>query len=419
LVKRKVQSEVDSFFGSHIRISARALQALAAARDIEFGGLPEGEWGATTAHLLYGVLRAYPTIPGLLENCGLNLKRIENTTVVNNGALPLGPAFEVAFRNDADDFTTLNDVGKGVAKRSLLEVEDLLIAPLTSPYILNPAEDKSFNDVVSVLAPGLGIDGNPEDHDEQTVQAVGQYANALRNVDLLDSSHSHQQWLLEHDGQRYRIRPFAPWGVYQFNEAPLKDGSLWVARGNLVQPVTTFSGEAISELEHLINASASERSFQEFFERNPEFLTMLGNYQGIHPQLVLPEDDGGRLVPDFFLEKINSTFCDICDLKLPTKDLKRFQRHRMRFRDAVIEAVAQLEHYRRWFENPKHVETFHKSYGLSAYRPKVVVIIGRRSSYYDEVERIQMEALLPSHFTLRTYDDVIDQARTFRARFLR
>ena len=347
------------------------------------------------------------------ERDRLNLKRIENTAVARSCALPLGPALDVAFRNDADDFTSLNDLGKTVAERRLLEVEDLPIGPPVSPYILDPKEDPSFNDVESVLAPGLGIEGYPEDNNQQTIEAIGQYAETLRKVDLLDSFQAHQQWVLENDGQRYRIRPFASWGGYQPDDS--RDGSLWVARGNLVQPVTTFSGEAINELEHLINAGASESAFQAFFERNPEFLTLLGDYQGIHPQLVLREDDGGRLVPDFFLEKINSTFCDICDLKLPTADLKRFQRHRVRFRDAVLGAVAQLERYRRW----RNVDDFHRTHGLSVYRPKVVVIMGRRSSYYDEVERIQMEALLPPHFVLRTYDDAIDEARSFRSRFLR
>lgn len=162
-------------------------------------------------------------------------------------------------------------------------------------------------------------------------------------------------------------------------EAPLKDGTIFVVRGNVLEPLEYFSPDAIAFLEELVNAGASEKDFQTFFEQHPEFLLAPGGgqYCRLHPQLVLDEESGSSLIPDFFLEKVNSYFCDICDLKRPTEALAKHQRHRPRFRDTVFEAVAQLERYRNWFEDRVPREEFKRRYGLDAYRPKVVLIIGR------------------------------------------
>jgi antiviral defense system Shedu protein SduA len=140
----------------------------------------------------------------------------------------------------------------------------------------------------------------------------------------------------------------------------------------------------------------------------------LGNYAALHPQIVLHEDGGSRLIPDFFLEKMNSDFCDICDLKRPAQDLVRHQRHRTRFRDAVMEGIAQLAIYRDWFESSQNRKDFHSRYGLKGYRPSVVLIVGRRQSYYDEVERIRLESSIPGWLRLVTYDEVVDKARQWR-----
>jgi len=248
------------------------------------------------------------------------------------------------------------------------------------------------------------------DLDEFAAKAIA----AFDRIYTTDSSAGQQQFVLYHDGRRTRLAPFGVFGAYQLDEAPLPDGSLWIARGNLIQPATRFSATAVLYLEDLINCGASEADFQRFFEEHPEFLLAFGDYVRLHPQVILTKDDGGRLIPDFFLEKINSDFCDICDLKLPTTELVRRQKNRPRFRDAVMEAVAQLTYYRDWFEEGGRRKAFNLRYGLQAYRPRVVVVIGRRESFYDEIERISLETQLPSWVSLKTYDDVLDGAKRWR-----
>ena len=202
---------------------------------------------------------------------------------------------------------------------------------------------------------------------------------------------------------------------YQAEEARLPDGSVFVARDNVLQSLTRFTNEAIEELEHLLDSRAKEVAFQHFFERHPEFLLALGDYKTVHPQLILHEDSGEKLIPDFFLERMNGSFCDICDLKRSTSAIVRRQRHRNRLRDGVMEVIAQLEHYRNWFEDTRNQREFHSAYGLRGFRPRVVALIGRRQDYYSEVERIRLEDPLPPWVQLRTYDDVVDKARLWRA----
>jgi hypothetical protein len=170
----------------------------------------------------------------------------------------------------------------------------------------------------------------------------------------------------------------------------------------------------LGELEELINDQAPELKFQAFFEAHPEFLLALGEYGGLHSQLVVHEDQGGRFVPDFFLEKLDSGFADICDLKRANERLVRVQRRRTRFRDCVAEAIAQLDYYRNWFDDRGDSAAFRDRFGFSTYRPRVVVVIGRTQSYEDDIQRAQLESGLPGWVSLKTYDDILLRAKQWR-----
>ncbi|HJX93900.1 MAG TPA: hypothetical protein VJ372_25615 [Pyrinomonadaceae bacterium] len=78
----------------------------------------------------------------------------------------------------------------------------------------------------------------------------------------------------------------------------------------------------------------------------------------------------------------------------------------MRYSAAVAEAAAQLREYGRYFEEEKNRKQILERYGLSAYKPKMLVIIGRRSSKVDPMEERGMQADLPN-LHLRTYDDIL------------
>lgn len=230
----------------------------------------------------------------------------------------------------------------------------------------------------------------------------------------LDDSVGEQQFAIYTSGKQVRVLPFGALGAYQLTDMTAGDGSKLLVRANVVQPSGYFSQEAIAELEALISGDAPESRFQAFFEAHNEFLLALGPYSRIFPQLVLESDDGSRLVPDFFLEKIGTDFLDVCDLKLPTIELFRNQARRHRFRDAVMEGVAQLATYRDWFDDRDHRDHFKSRYSLQAFRPRVILVAGRRRSFLDDIARIRLESNLPGWVQLVTYDEVVDTARRYR-----
>jgi len=220
---------------------------------------------------------------------------------------------------------------------------------------------------------------------------------------------------LINEGNKIRLKPFTQFSINQIENPYFeKSGSLWQARSNVFEKYDPGLENALLHLEDLINSKARETDFQRFFETNPQFLLLLGNYKKLHSQLILSEDNGSKLIPDFFMEKIDSNFCDILDLKRPTAELVRFQKNRVRFRDCIMEAVSQLEHYRNWFEDKKNRDLFNKTYGLNSLKPQVVVVIGRKQNYYDEVTKIKLESSLPRWVTLTTYDDIVERVMQWK-----
>ncbi len=180
----------------------------------------------------------------------------------------------------------------------------------------------------------------------------------------------------------------------------------------------TFSEDSIAFFEDMINSrSCSESEFQRFFASHPEFLAGI-DYRQAHPQLVLFSEDGRDMIPDFILEPLQSRFCDLLELKLPYEELvTRLRRgSRARFRSMVTEAVAQLSEYSRFFESAKNREVFQASYGIHAYNPRMILVIGRRHHFESDMQRQELKDLLPSRLDLWTYDDLLARARVYRPR---
>ena len=174
---------------------------------------------------------------------------------------------------------------------------------------------------------------------------------------------------------------------------------------------TLFLQTAVEELEFLINdVKAKEKDFQNFFERNPDFI-LNDEYKQAHPHVVLTRDAGEYLVPDFVLEPIDQTsMCDLLELKLPSAEVFVLKKSRMRYAAAVHEAAAQLREYSRFFDEEHNRNSFQKAYpGLKAFRPRMFVIIGRRGQEEPLVKRaIQTDH--PDLF-LRTYDEVLERMK--------
>ncbi|MFD3422779.1 Shedu anti-phage system protein SduA domain-containing protein [Streptomyces decoyicus] len=166
----------------------------------------------------------------------------------------------------------------------------------------------------------------------------------------------------------------------------------------------------VQELEELINSPQTvEQDLQRFFERNPDFLC--GDaYEEARSHIVLQRDDDGPLIPDFALKPSNSNaLCDLLELKLPKAKLLRVSKNRVRLTSAIMEACAQLREYQSYFEDAKKRLAIEESYGLRFFRPRMMVLIGKRSDY-SATDLRNAETDVPN-LSIVTYDDILERAR--------
>lgn len=398
----QIQMEIRAWLGPDVSVTRRVLQVLSVAAQCEDGWIDDAEVFCET-------LKRQPSLFDLFTRIGVN-KDIMRSAVNYMGQI--STANPEANHEISLEITLQHALGKRtkqykhVRRTKRLTTADLIIGHLR--YNLE-------GEVGSVLAHHLLDDaGIPSDYwNPQNRKYISNLIKRIESLEFIDGNMQEQQFVLYWDGSQYRFRPFGASGLYQIDD-PTRH-AIWTTRGNFIQPSTNFSPASFGELEYLINRRSAEIKFQKFFERHPEYLLSLGGgkYINAHPQVIMRQDDGSSLIPDFFLESINDHLCDICDLKLASQRLKKITKNRPGFRAAIYEAVAQLEYYRNWFEDKINRDAFYSYTGLRAYRFRVVVVVGRSQDYYTDVKRIQMEALLPNHVELITYDDILERASVF------
>jgi hypothetical protein len=176
-----------------------------------------------------------------------------------------------------------------------------------------------------------------------------------------------------------------------------------------------FVTGAIKEFEELINdGTTKERDLQNFFETHPDFL-IRDEYKRAHPHLMLSPLDRESLIPDFVLEPHDqSSFCDLLELKLPTHKVATYMKNRSDFSSTVHRAIAQLRQYQDHFEEAANRKAFTKRYGLNLYRPRMMLIIGRKQDIDHRISAIEyrrMEMNSPQ-LIIRTYDDLLRRVRS-------
>lgn len=177
--------------------------------------------------------------------------------------------------------------------------------------------------------------------------------------------------------------------------------------------LTSFWRQQLETFEYLLNnPSTKERDYQEFFEKNPHFLKGLQyNRVVAQPMLEGEPEEAGNLIPDFFLQPLDSQYADILDLKLPTEKLIVGSKNRLHFSAAVHNAIAQVREYRDYFEDPLNRKKVFEKYGLTSYRPSVAIIIGRTPEdiTYEKIKQIAESN--PSYLKIITYDQLFLQMK--------
>ena len=206
---------------------------------------------------------------------------------------------------------------------------------------------------------------------------------------------------------RLRLLAVLPDGTYQFLDQSKQVHSLLY--------IWSFANlgfvDLVEEFEDLINSrSVKEEELQKFFERNPDFLT--GDiYEEARPHIVLRREEQGSLIPDFALRPHSTEgLCDLLELKLPQAKTVVGSENRRRLSGSVMEACAQLREYRDYFDSEANRKVVLETYGLRFFRPRMVVVIGRRSGQ-TATDLRSAEGDVPQ-LTLRTYDDLLDRAKS-------
>lgn len=218
-------------------------------------------------------------------------------------------------------------------------------------------------------------------------------------------------YCLSIEKEKYVIRPFnffTACGLFHNEVNP--DERIYLAKIQRPLKLPLFFAEELEELNWLINnPHSTEHDLQRFFERYPKFL--LGTeYKDLHSQVILTSDDRSALIPDFLLERIGSNYCDIIDLKKPNARLLTGPRNRRGFTRHLTMALNQLREYRNYFDDLANRNAFHKKYGLQAYRPRIMVIIGRSRDFYNEMERTTVSDEY-RNIQVLTYDDIAARAK--------
>ncbi len=205
-------------------------------------------------------------------------------------------------------------------------------------------------------------------------------------------------------GNRVRLVSLTKDGTCTFlDTADRRYGILYVASSE-----TLALQRAVEEFEELVNApSAREADMQDFFERNPDFIVG-EEYKQAHPHIALEvASASGPLIPDFILEPLDcGGFADLLELKLPSAQVFVLKKNRLRFSAAVIEAVAQAREYGAFFDEETNRRSIQNQLGFTAYRPKLFVILGRKSSV-DPLGARRAADDLPGRVSLQTYDDIL------------
>jgi len=238
----------------------------------------------------------------------------------------------------------------------------------------------------------------------------------INKMKIIDPSHWQQQLgLFLNDKNKIEITKFGSSEIFNISTT----NNIFPVRSSLIQQHNSsiFNDESIELFTDMINSkNCSEADFQNFFMKYNEYFNMLG-YKNILSQPVLIGDNAPNRKPDFILEPISYKSCDILDLKLPNynKGIVKQKKDniRVRFKDVIYELHAQLHEYGKYFDDKANRDYFKKEYGLDAYKPKLIGIIGRNNDFKSDFNRQDLKSLIPN-IEIITYDDILEKAKFYK-----
>lgn len=170
--------------------------------------------------------------------------------------------------------------------------------------------------------------------------------------------------------------------------------------------ISTYWKNQLNDFEKLINSiETKEQHIQNFFEQNSDFLKGF-KYKNVIAQPILKYDDGA-MKPDFFLCPHSSFYSDILELKLPKEKLISGRENRTKFSSKVEDAIAQVRHYRDYFQSPNHRDLILKKYGVTVYKPKITILIGKTPVEISKEKLLELKDITErDKIEIITYDEI-------------
>jgi hypothetical protein len=177
-------------------------------------------------------------------------------------------------------------------------------------------------------------------------------------------------------------------------------------------PSVIWTDSVLERLEYLINQrNIDEKALQHFFEAYPEVI-LDELHIAAFPQVILFQDKGPNLKPDFILQRSSSKYIDILELKRPSDQIIVGSQTRPTFSHQVNKAISQLKEYREWFRSRDNRNYFLEKYGLEGFEPRLSLIIGRRNPPYNPETMARVQSV--AECEIITYDDLLDVAKRRR-----
>lgn len=211
------------------------------------------------------------------------------------------------------------------------------------------------------------------------------------------------EFCIQFRGPELAVVPYHSHALYPLN----LEGVVVAARpGVLADRLAAVFREDLSAFEDLLNnPRVTEPMIQRFLEQHPGILKALG-YRNLYPKVVLQNEKGKRLIPDFLLEPVSTNWCDVLELKLPNLRVAVGRPHRKTLASAIHASVAQLREYAAMFEDPTVTRRVQDRYGIKCYRPRLVAIVGRDPELADERE---LRRLMTAYadVSVLSFDDLV------------
>ncbi|EPS7820601.1 Shedu anti-phage system protein SduA domain-containing protein [Acinetobacter baumannii] len=158
------------------------------------------------------------------------------------------------------------------------------------------------------------------------------------------------------------------------------------------------------------NSESSEPQITQFLaqEENQFILTMsLGAVDiASEKECIWQSEDRPNIRPDFFISKGNRV--DIVEFKLPSLKGNAVvgKENRESFSATLQSYISQTRVYSSYFDDPNNRKWVKDNYGLDVYKPRRILIVGRRNDFTtDEWREIMSDY---RDLEIMTFDDLID-----------